>query len=182
MRPPRDKLRVRCAAAALLVAAAALWAPARADAVASITCPQALLSFQWDSRDPPGTPYPITMSLSQCTSGFRSSALSYGRGTITRTFGSGVLANINGLTGYHVDLTITVPDLALGPVSVTRSFDVEAAVLTSECPCTVVPASVLAYAVSGPAFDGLAPAGWWTEKATESGPYGSSLVEASLAL
>ena len=167
---------------ALLVAGSALLVPARAEAIGSITCPQAMLSFQWGTRDGIGTPYPITMSLAQCTTGLRSSALSYGSGTITRTSGTGVFVNMNQLTAYHVDLTITVPDPVLGPVSVTRSFDVEAVILTAECPCQQVPASIFAYAISGPTFDGLAPAGWWTEWATVSNGTGSSLVEASLAL
>src|SRR5438445_11969942 len=110
MGPPRDMWRTRYAVGgrtvrvviALLVSVAALWVPARADAVASITCPQALLSFQRDIRDPIGTPYPITMSLSQCTTGFQSSALSYGSGTITKTTGTGVFTNNSAVAHHHV--------------------------------------------------------------------------------
>src|SRR5438046_10379666 len=103
--------------AATVVAGWALWAPARADAVASITCPQALLSFQWSAGEGVGTSHPISMSLAQCTTGMRSSALSYGSGTITTTLGTGVFQGNNEFFHYHVDLTITVPDVALGPVS-----------------------------------------------------------------
>src|SRR5436190_15272293 len=97
--------------AATVVAGGALWAPPRADAVASITCPQALLSFQWSAGEGIGTSHPISMSLSQCTTGLRSSALSYGSGTITSTDGTSVFTNNNYVFHYHVDLTITVPDL-----------------------------------------------------------------------
>ena len=71
-------------------------------------------------------------------------------------------------------------DLVLGAVSVTRSFDVEAAYLTGFVP--VQESGILHYANTGPIFTGLIPAGWWTERATFSDPNGSSLVEASLAL
>ena len=169
-------------AIALAIASGALWAPSRADAVASITCPQALLSFQWSAGEGIGTSHPISMSLGQCTTGLRSSALSYGSGTITSTDGTSVFINNNYVFHYHVDLTITVPDVALGPISVTRSFDVEAAYLTGFCFCSAVPGTVLHYANSGPIWTGLIPAGWWTERSTFSYPNGSSLVEASLAL
>jgi hypothetical protein len=122
------------------------------------------------------------MSLGQCTTGFRSSALSYGTGTITDTTGTSVLQNNNEFFHYHVTLTITVPDLVLGPVSVTRSFDVESAYLTGFYPLYLVPPVVWHYANSGPILTGLIPAGWWTERATFNYPNGSSLVEASLAL
>src|SRR5437764_3803669 len=127
----RHALRCRLmrVALALAVAGGALWVPARADAVASSTCPQALLSSQWGAGEGIGTSHPITMSLSQCTTGFRTSALSYGTGTITTTTGTSVLQNNNEFAHYHVSLTITVPDVPLGPVSVTRDFDVEAAYL-----------------------------------------------------
>src|SRR5437773_10760658 len=184
MGAPKDVIRraVTRGAIALVVVGGALWAPARADAVASITCPQALLSFQWSAGEGVGTSHPISMSLSQCTTGFRSSALSYGSGTITTTLGTGVFQGNNEFFHYHVDLTITVPDAALGPVSVTRSFDVEAAYLTGEYPLYLVPAAVWHYASSGPIWTGLVPAGWWTERSTFNYPNGSSLVEASLAL
>ena len=168
--------------AATVVAGGVLWAPARADAIASITCPQALLSFQWGTEVGTGTPHPITMSLGQCTTGFRSSALSYGSGTIATTVGTGAFQGNSEFHHYHVDLTITVPDAVLGPVSVSGSFDVEAALVTAMNPLHTVPDTVLYYAVSGPIFEGLVPAGWWTERSTFSAPNGSSLVEASLAL
>ena len=111
--------------------------------MASITCPQALLSFQWGAGEGIGTSHPITMSLSQCTTGFRTSALSYGTGTITTTTGTSVFQNNNEFGHYHVSLSITVPDVALGPATVTRDFDVEAAYLTGFYPLYLGQGAVL---------------------------------------
>jgi len=172
----------RALLAATVAGGGVLWSAPPAHAVASITCPQALLSFQWGAGEGIGTSHPITMSLSQCTTGFRTSALSYGTGTITTTTGTSVFQNNNEFGHYHVSLSITVPDVALGPATVTRDFDVEAAYLTGFYPLYLVPPFVWHYVLSGPIVQGLVPAGWWTERSTFTYPDGSSLVEASLAL
>jgi len=141
-------------ALATTIAGAVLWSAPPAEAIAAVTCPQALLSFQWTAGEGIGASHPIAMSLGQCTTGFRSSALSYGSGTITSTIGTGAFMGNNQFFHYHVTLTVTVPDVALGPVSVTRSFDVEAAYLA----VPLMPEAVWHYANSGPIFQGLVSA------------------------